>query len=333
MKILSHKFYLILVLFLIVNINSVYAQNNSGKNSKGKKIESKIVEVKVNLMILNADGKFADNVKLEDLKIYEDGIEQKITYFIKKEPILNLGLVVDNTGSMRDKLSEIHFAASTIVSNLNENDEAFLIRFVSSDNVNVIQDWTSDKKKLNSAIQDMYVEGGQTAIIDALYLSAQKLAEGEKLNKSKRYALILISDSVDRHSYYTLDEMLELFKNTDLQIFSFSFPVEEEFKSAKESRKQIIGSKGKKPILLNNILALKTGGAAYTLNKKYTKEEIAEALKKFIIELRSQYIVGYTSTNQNRDGLSRKIIVQIADDVKGEKRQAVTRENFIVPKN
>lgn len=308
-------------LFLIaVAITAIaYAQDNSKKDkSKDKKTAVKLIEVKANLMVLGADGKFADDVKSEDVKIYEDGVEQKITRFVKKDSPLNAGLVVDNSGSLRPSLAEIIKAASVIADNLEPTGEAFVMRFVSRDKIEILQDWTSKKDRLNSALGEMYVDGGQSAVIDALYLAAGKVLERETQNKSKRYALILISDGEDIDSYYKFEEMTALLKDTDIQIFILSYA-------------NLAPKFPKESVKFSNLAAFETGGIARILNKKRTGEEIIDALKAIVTELKSQYILNYVSTNQKRDGNLRKLTVQIADGAAGEKRQSVIREGFIVP--
>lgn len=314
-----------LVLAILLGANSVYSQD---KNAP--------VNVKANLIVLDAEDKEVADIKQEYVKIFEDGTEQKITYFARKEPVLNLGIVVDNSGSLRMMFDEVIFMSSTIAENLRPDDEAFGVRFVGREQIEIVQDWTTDKTKLDSAFRQMYVAGGQTAMIDALYLSAQKLLEREKENNSKRYALILISDGVDRNSYYKLGELLALFENSDAQIFSISYPEEDALKQIKNLKKNpsVDMKTGKRikenPILLNNILATETGGTAYTLSKNYDKAEIVSYLKAIISELRSNYIIGYTSTNQKRDGKVRNLRVEIADGEGGAKRCGFVREKFKV---
>ncbi len=300
---------LMLILPFLLTADFLYSQDKDAP-----------VNVKANVIVLNAENKSVDAVKQEDIKIYEDGVEQKITYFAEKEPVLNVGFVIDNSGSLRTKLNEIIFMGSAIVENLRPEDEAFFIRFISTDKVELIQDWTSDKKILTEDFRNMYVEGGRTAIIDAVYLSAEKILEREQQNRSKRYALILISDGVERNSRYKLNQLFSLLEKSDVQIFSISFP---EDYARKQARKGDGGF-----ILLNNTLAAETGGTAFTLSEKYTKDEIIGNLKALILELRSNYILGYTSTNRKRDGKERTLRVEIADDKNGTKRRGFVRENF-----
>lgn len=246
------------LLLCFFGTNFIYSQTNAKKDkSKDGKSALQPVEVRVNLMVLDADGKFAD-VKPEELKLFEDGVEQKIAYFAKKEDALSIGLVVDNSGSMRRNLDEAMRIASAIASNLRAQDEAFIVRFVDSDTIEMIQNWTSDKKELNSAIEGLYVEGGQSAIIDAIYLSAETMLEREKQNKSRRYALLLISDGEELDSYYKAREMFALFKGSDAQIYMLSYAAQAPLAPKKATK-------------LSVQLAFETGGATYILDKRKTK--------------------------------------------------------------
>jgi Ca-activated chloride channel homolog len=301
-------------LICAVVVGAVFSQGKS----KDKKSEPKPLEIKANVLVMDAKNNYADDVKQEDLKVFEDGVEQKITYFARKEPTLNIGILMDNSGSVRPLLNEFTMVGSTIVNNLRDTDEAFIVRFISSDKIENIQEWTSDKSKLNEALANMFVEGGMSAVLDAIYLSADLILKKESQDKNKRYAIFLVSDAEDRESYYKYDDVLKLFKGTDLQVFLLSYA--ENAPTAKKKARR-----------LSHLLTLETGGTTYALNKKHTKDELIEVLKKIVFELRSNFVIGYTSTNPKRDGMPRKLRVEIADGAKGEKRQALIRDGFTVP--
>lgn len=312
------KLFVFFVIFLAFSASNLFSQD--------------VLKVKANLLILDGQNKYINEVAREDIKIFEDGVEQKVTYFAKKEPILNLGIVVDNSGSMRFLFDELIFMSLTVAENLRPDDNAFVIRFIDSSKIEIIQEWSSDKTKLNMAIENMYSEGGQTAIIDALYLASNKLLERAKKDDSQMSALVLISDGVDRSSYYKLDQLFDLYKNSDAQIFTFSFPEEEAKSQIKKFNR--IGKQDYKALLLNNIVANETGGTAFTLSKKYNKAEIIENLKSLVKELRSNYIIGYDSTNPKRKGETRKLTVEIAAGKDDQKRIGSVRESFVaVDKN
>ena len=314
------------LLFGFVAVNFVYAQDKS-KKSKAKDKEPLLtsVEVKANLMVLEADENFAD-IKLEDVKIYEDGVEQKITSFEKKANQVNVGLVIDTTGSMRPQLNIVKATAVTFANNIKPQDEFFITRFVNSEKVEVLQDWTTQKPLLNSALKDLYVEGGQSAVIDAIYLAAEKFKK-ERADKTERNAIILISDGEDRDSFYTQKELFDLLKTIDVQVFVIGL-----IQDLGGDKTDILSSKSPKTAAENfiNLLALKTGGATYIIEGKGKNLEnaLVQSLKSILNELNSQYVVGYTSTNQKLDNSTRKLTVQIAD---GAKRQAFIRDGFVVP--
>ena len=280
----------------------------------------KPLEVKVNLSVLDGEGKPAGGeLKAEDLKIFEDGVEQKITSVVRKEP-LNLSLVFDNTGSMRMQLDAIVSAGKSLVDMLQPNEEAFIIRFVDTEKTTVWEDWSADKMLLKKGIANMYIEGGQSAILDAVYLGTTKILTREKNDKSKRYALVLVTDGEERASYMNLQKTLELLKTSETQIYILTLVGN----LAKETQKTASA--------LSRRLALETGGTAFILKEttdEKLKTELDEALRSLKTELRSQYVVSYTSTNPKRDGKARTLRAEIA---LGEKRQAVIRNGFIVPK-
>ncbi|HXG86365.1 MAG TPA: VWA domain-containing protein [Pyrinomonadaceae bacterium] len=315
---LKRSFY---ALFIICCICSGFAfSQDKSSNGKDKNPKQKPVEIKANVLITDSSAYYADGIKAENVKVFEDEVEQKITYFAKKELILNVGLVIDNSGSMRTSLNEITAAGLIFVANLAPKDEAFIVRFVSSDKVEIVQDWTSNKAELKEGLDNMYIDEGQSAVLDAIYLSAEKVLERQSKDKSKNYALVLISDAEERDSYYKTDEILKPLKDSGLQMFLLSYAENAPLKK-------------KKAVNLSRLLTLETGGTVYLLDKKHTKEDVIEAVKKLIFELRAQYIIGYTSTNQKRDGLPRKLRVEVADGAKGEKRKGLIREGFIVPKD
>jgi Ca-activated chloride channel family protein len=304
------------------------------KNRKIKEEKSdKPIEVKVNVSVLDSSGKLVNNLQAADFRIYEDGVEQKITRFAKKEGYLNIGLVLDNTGSMRTQLDAVISAGATFVSVLRPGDAVFLLRFVSSDKLQIVREWTSDKNLLNKGLSEMFVEGGQSAVIDALYLSAGKLVEREKADKSRRSALIIITDGEDRDSFYTKQDVFRLFEGSDAQIFTIGLIGE---LPGKEARQNPL-NKGARQNSIDfiNRLSLETGGASYFVdNQKKNGFEAAllSALKAIITELGSQYIVAYTPTKQKRDGSTRKLRAEVTAAANGEKRQVFAREEFTVPK-
>src|SRR5688572_19989018 len=140
-----------LLVFCLTLSIPIFSQN------KDKKEETSLT-IKTNLMVVNSKEEFTD-INSEDIKLSENGVEQKITNLYKKEAA-NVGIVIDNTGSMRMQLETILQTASLFVQNLREKDQAFTVRFVNKDKIQTAQDWTSNKTLLQRSLENMFIEGG-----------------------------------------------------------------------------------------------------------------------------------------------------------------------------
>lgn len=301
------------------------------KSEKNKKDEKKPVEIKTNLLALDADNKLVGDLKPDDVKLFEDGVEQRITALTKKETVLNLGIVLDNTGSLRMELDTIIAAARNLTANLREGDEAFVVRFVSSDKITLLRDWTADKRLLARALDESFIEGGASAVVDGLYFATEHLLKRAAEKETPRRALVLISDCEDRDSVHRIEEVYKKLEGSGIQIFVVAMtqgiPQPATFggdsgKTPKERAESFAGR-----------LAWRTGGTAYFPGAGKSKKPLAEIMKSLVLELRSQYVVEYASTNPERGKKPRKLTVRIADGANGEKRTGFVREEFIVPKD
>lgn len=320
----------VLVLLCLASM-SVTAQDSDKKkkrNPENKYPQSGPVFVKGNLMVLDASGNPVDDLDINRLRILEDGVEQKVTHFVRKMPPVTAGLVFDNSGSIRAHIDSFIQAGKIFLTNLSGGDGSFVVRFVSSDKVEVLQDYTTDREKLHEAIDNLYIEGGQSAVVDGLYLAAGKVAEWEKKYPKNRFAVVLLTDGEDRQSYYSLDQLLKAVEGSDMQIFPVFFTRDLTDKYSPTTKEKYGLSNATR---LANILALKTGGRAVFVDKKLDNSALLEALRPVIIEMRSQYVFGYTSTNQKRDGSPRKLTIEVTNPPAGSNYKTIFRESFVVP--
>ncbi len=232
----------------------------------------------------------------------------------------NYSLVLDNSGSLRNQLEKIIEAGKIIVNTNKPADETSVIRFVSSDKIEIMQDFTPNKTDINEALDNLFVEGGQTAIIDAVYLAAEKVSEYEKnknLNDKKRRALILVSDGEDVSSFYKEQQLFDLLRESEVQIFAVGFVNE-----LSKDGGFISKSKQSKAKDFLERLAKETGGKSYFPNSINELSGIAQDIAS---ELRTQYVVSYSPTNEKKDGSFRNIKVVVGDGANKEKRIAITR--------
>jgi Ca-activated chloride channel family protein len=276
--------------------------------------------VNLNVRVVDRNNRPVNNLKETDFRIFENNTEQKIEFFSKSEVPTNYSLVIDNSGSLRMLLDRVIDASKIIVATNRPDDEASVIRFVSSDKIEVKQDFTSDKDLLNDALDQMFVEGGQTAIVDAVYLAAESVSEYEKSDRErKRRAIILVTDGEDRDSFYKENQLYELLREIDVQIYVVGFISELSSEGGFISK----SPQSKAKAFLER-LAKETGGKAYFPRVLNELDSIARDISS---ELRTQYSIGYQPTDANASTF-RSIRVTVADGPNREKRIAITRSGI-----
>ncbi|PYS93684.1 MAG: hypothetical protein DMF64_03675 [Acidobacteria bacterium] len=281
--------------------------------------------VNLNVRVIDRNNRPVHDVQQADFRVYEDSVPQEIKFFTREEVPISYGLVVDNSGSMRPLLNQVIDAAKTIINSNKSGDETFLVRFISSDKIEVLQDFTADENALMDALDNLYIEGGQTAIIDATLLSAERVAnykKGNDLNDRRRRALILVTDGEDRSSFYKESELFARLREMDVQLYVIGFTGELDAQNGGLIRK----STKDKAVNLINKLATETGGRAFFPNSISELPQIAQDITR---DLRTQYVIGYYPTNKARDGQFHAIRVQIASNDKRDKRIAITRTGRI----
>ncbi len=282
------------------------------------KIETELVNL--NVRVVDRNNRSIANLTQNDFAVYENNVQQKIEYFGKSEVPTNYAMVIDNSGSMRLQLDKVIEASKIIASTNRAEDETSIIRFVDSDKIEITQDFTPSKPDIMEALDNLYIEGGPTAIIDAVYLAAGRVDEYEKSrnpNDRKRRALILVSDGEDRDSFYKEPQLFELLRESDVQIYVVGFVNE----LSKEGGFISKSPQAKSKAFLER-LAKETGGKVYFPNSLSELNEIAQDIAN---ELRTQYSIGYLPSNDAKDGTFRPIKVTVADGPNKEKRIAVTR--------
>lgn len=318
------------IAFLLQTGTSAFAQANPTPSPTPKptpnvlnddtieKVDTELVNISVR--VIDRAGRPVNKLSESDFKIYEDNVLQQIEFFSRSELPTNYAIVVDNSGSLRSQLEKVIEAGKILVSANGPNDETQLIRFVGKDKISIEQDFTSNKTDLNDSLDNLFIEGGQTAITDAVYLAVENVEEYEKSSKAvdrKRRAIILVTDGEDRDSFYTEKQLFDLLKESETQIYVIGF-VSELSNEGSLIRKS---AQGKAKAYLER-MATETGGKAYF---PASVNELAGIAKDIGAELRTQFSIGYVPTNDRKDGTFRSIKVQVADGPNKEKRIPITR--------
>jgi VWFA-related protein len=229
----------------------------------------------------------------EHFRITEDNVEQAILHFTSEDSALSAGIVFDTSGSMGNKLQKSRQAVAEFAKTANPDDEFFLVQFNSSPQLTV--GFTHETEEILNRIT-FTQSRGQTALLDAVYLALHEMRKA----KNPRKALLIISDGGDNNSRYTSGEVKNLVREADVQIYGIG--IFEPLGNRGRTAEELNG-----PSLLSDI-AEQTGGRAYPVENLNDLPDIAA---KIGIELRNQYIIGYSSTNREREGKYRRVRVRV----------------------
>jgi Ca-activated chloride channel homolog len=255
--------------------------------------------VMVNVSVADEGNRFITNLTSENFQLFEDKIEQKIRYFSSEAAPVSLGIVFDISNSMEKKITFARDAAVKFLETSMPEDEYFLVEF--ANRAKVAQGFTSDINRLRERIAFTPAEGA-TALYDAMYLGLAQLKRGQNPKK----ALLLITDGEDNHSRYSRRDIRDFIQEADAQIYVID-----------------LGH-----ALLDD-LAEMTGGHSY----RTSVADIEETCEKIAIELKSQYVIGYESTNTNKDGKFRKLRVRVAPPPGLSKLSVRAREGYYAANN
>ena len=284
-------------------------------------INAELVELHVR--VIDRNNRPINNVRQNEFRVFEDGVAQTIESFSREEVPISYGLAVDTSASLRTQIQSVIDAAKTIINSNKKGDETFLVSFISSDKIETKQDFTDNKEALMDALENLYVEGGQTAVIDAVYLTAEHVAGYKRGDESdrRRRALIVITDGEDRNSFYKQEQLFARLREEDVQIFVIGF-INELDKDAGLIRK----SPRDKAVSLINKLASETGGRAFFPD---SIAELPQIANEIVRDMRTQYVIAYNPTNKTQDGSYRAIRVTVDQPSDAEKRIALTRTGRI----
>jgi Ca-activated chloride channel family protein len=283
--------------------------------------------VKLNLIVVDESNHAIADVRQEEVSVLEDGVPQVVTYFAKEELPVSYGIVLDNSGSVEPILKVLRATAGSLINTNQTGDETFLLRFVDSAEIRLITDFTSDRDALISGLMQMRTEGGQTAVIDAVYMAVEHAAARRKPGERRRRALVLISDGEDRASYYRKEQLIKLIRQSGVQIFVIGLTGELDKESGfirKSPRERAVA-------LLESIASESGGRAFFPEFKKKNVEELKAAVNEIATDLHAQYVVGYTPTNAAADDKFRKVLMKVIDAPGQPKRRVVARTGYYVP--
>jgi len=287
-----------------------------GQQEGGTSPQGGRIKVDVNLVVLHTTvnddrGKFVDGLTQDNFRVYEDKVEQKLSIFKREDIPVSMGLVIDNSGSMRDKRPRVNEAALTLVQSSNPQDEAFVVNFNDDFYLDLDKDFSSSIPELKEALERIDSRGS-TALYDAIIGSLDHLKKGAKEKK----VLLIVTDGEDNTSRNSLEKTLREVQKTSTVIYTIGLLGQENKKSAKNARRALTE------------IAQASGGLAFFPENVDDVHAICEQVAH---DIRHQYTLAYYPSNGARDGTFRTVHVDVIPPRGHGKLVARTRNGYYAP--
>jgi Ca-activated chloride channel family protein len=259
----------------------------SGQEEQGAFVFHKQVEeVVLHATVVDDKQRMVTNLEKQSFTVLEDGRPQNIVSFRHEDIPVAMGIVIDNSGSMREKRDKVNKAAINLVKSSNPQDEVFIVNF--NDEYYLDQDFTNDLGKMREALEKVDTRGG-TALYDAVVASAEHLKKNAKLEKR---VLFVVTDGEDNESQETLEQAIRrLQEENGPTVYAIGLLGEEKQRRARKALQ---------------FIAEKTGGIAFFPK---SLEEVDSISRTVAHDIRNQYTLGYKPTNPKSSGGYRTIKV------------------------
>jgi Ca-activated chloride channel homolog len=252
------------------------------------KLDTQLVPLYVS--VIDKNGKLVTNVPQSGFKVFENNVEQTLKVFNREDVPVSLGIIIDNSGSMREKRPKVAAAALELVKASNPQDEVFIVDF--NDVAYLDAPFTNNIKKLEQVLDKIDTRGG-TAMRDAISMSIDYAKESGK--KSKK-VLLVITDGNDNTSNETLEQLVRKARQSEVLIYCIGLLNDEEPREGRAAKRAL------------KELATASGGLDYYPK---TLGEVESITPQIAHEIRNQYILAYTPTNTALDGTFRSIKVTV----------------------
>jgi len=266
------------------------AAGQAGADSPEPIFSSEARYVPLNVTVKDKNDHLVTNLQQSAFQVFENNVLQPIKIFKHEDVPVSMGLVIDNSGSMRSKLPGVEAAALALVKDSNPQDETFVVNF--NDEPYLDQDFTGDVDVLKKGLEKIDAKGG-TAMRDAIRVSIDHLHDKAKRDKK---VIIVVTDGNDNASMVTLDSVVKLAQQDGTLIYAIGLLGEEDKSEAAKAKRAL------------KLLVEATGGQVFYPKDVTEVEPIAHEVAH---DIRNQYSIWYTPLNETQDGLFRSIKVVV----------------------
>lgn len=244
--------------------------------------------------VVDKNGHLVTTLAQDAFTVTENGVQQAIKVFRREDVPVSMGLIIDNSGSMRDKRAKVEAAALTLVKDSNPDDEVFIVNFNDEaflDNPHG-KAFTSDIKEMEEALTRIDSRGG-TAMRDAIRMSIDHLKE--KAHKDKK-VLVVVTDGNDNASVVSLENLVKASQQSEVLIYGVGLLGEEERREAQRAQRAL------------KALGTATGGDVFFPKDAGEVEKIAHQVAR---DIRNQYTIEYSPSDTSMDGTFRQIKITV----------------------
>jgi len=287
---------------------------NQDATQSNFRVDSNVVLIHAS--VTDPHGRFITGLQREDFRVFENKIEQRLRYFSAEETPVSIGLVLDFSHSMSSYFGRLREAVAQFLETANPEDEFCLVEF--RDRAELTVGFTTAPAEIQNRVA-LARPSGKTALLDAVYLALRQM---KKAHNARR-VLLIVSDGGDNHSRYTAREVENLARESDVETYTIGVGDWDSPGAAFEaSAFEAAGGR-----LLDEI-SEEGGGRYYGIDRARNLPAIAEKIGR---ELRHQYLLGYTSTDQGRDGRYRRVEVKVLRAPGQPKLSASWRRGYYAP--
>jgi Ca-activated chloride channel homolog len=261
------------------------APPTTGTSERRMTIEVRNVLVPVT--VTDPLGRPVTGIPQSAFQIFEDDVEQRVSYFANEPAPVSVGILFDASASMEKKIDKSRAAVTRLFDSFMPGDEYFLVEF--NDSPNLLSSFTPNVVELQERLT--FIEPrGWTALIDAIYLAVARMKEARNGHK----ALVVLSDGADNNSRFSEPEVKSMLRESDVSVYAVA----------------ILGEGvSKRSMRLLSAVADESGGQMFPVTKI---SQLPDAIANISDAIREQYVLGYRPANSDRDGKFRRVRVKIA---------------------
>jgi VWFA-related protein len=260
-------------------------------DSNGFVFRKKVEEVVLHATVVDNQNHLITGLGRDSFKVYEDGKLQAVTSFRKESVPVALGILIDNSGSMLPKRAKVNEAALRLVDASQQDDRVFVVNF--GEDAFLDQDYTQDVAKLRAALQRVETKGS-TALYDAIIGAVNHL---DQTSQSQKKVLLVVTDGQDNASQATFQEVLRKLQSKNAPVL-YTIALEQNDRKAESNRRSL------------RALSEQTGGTAFFPS---SMDEVGLIASSIAQDIRSQYVIGYRSSNSHASGVYHTIQVQATE--------------------